>query len=375
MNFLKNIKIRSLPLSRKQLLSWVGTLLFCGLLLAAALFARPALAGRANGGELSLKAIANPTDLTPIPLPEFNLASTLEGISRIVQPQTTRPDPNAFEIRHYKVKKGDTVIGIAEQFGLKPSTIFFANLAVLGDDPHSLRPDQDLVILPMDGVYYQWHKDDALHTVADFYKVPIGDIINYPGNHLLKTDDLSAPTPDPASMDIAEGTWLIIPGGTRDYINSSSPFISRSDPAVARLMGPGYCGKIVDGAIGSGTFVWPTTEHWISGFDYSPETNHPAIDIAGHMGNPIFAADSGVVVYAGWNDRGYGNVTVLDHGNGFQTLYAHQSSINVTCGQSVAQGAVIGAMGSTGNSTGPHLHFEISIQGAKQNPHTYLPPP
>src|SRR5690606_11926742 len=96
-------------------------------------------------------------------------------------------------------------------------------------------------------------------------------------------------------------------------------------------------------------------------YHYSPATNHRAVDIGGAMGNALYAADSGVVVYSGWNNYGYGNVVVIDHGNGWQTLYAHimDGGLLVGCGQSVSQGETIAYMGSTGNSSGPHLHFEM----------------
>jgi murein DD-endopeptidase MepM/ murein hydrolase activator NlpD len=121
------------------------------------------------------------------------------------------------------------------------------------------------------------------------------------------------------------------------------------------------------------TFLWPSTERYLSGFDYSPETNHYGIDIAGRLGNPIFAADHGVVVYAGWNEYGYGEMIVIDHGAGWQTLYAHLSQVNVACGQEVYQGDTIGLMGSTGKSTGPHLHFEMrSDDYGRVNPWDFL---
>ena len=138
-------------------------------------------------------------------------------------------------------------------------------------------------------------------------------------------------------------------------------------------MGPGFCGTITDGAVGIGTFTWPTTEKYLSGFDYSPDTNHYGIDVAGKLGNPIYAVDNGVVVYSGWNNWGYGNVIVIDHGNGWQSLYSHLSTIGVSCGASVYQGGTIGYMGSTGNSSGPHLHFELrSDKYGRPNPWDYL---
>ena len=83
--------------------------------------------------------------------------------------------------------------------------------------------------------------------------------------------------------------------------------------------------------------------------------------------------DNGVIVYAGWSDYGYGYLIVVDHGTGWQSAYAHLSAVGVSCGQSVFQGTVIGGLGSTGNSSGPHLHFELVFNGAKVNPLNYLP--
>ena len=131
---------------------------------------------------------------------------------------------------------------------------------------------------------------------------------------------------------------LLIPGGVREWQGWSNPMIPRSNPASAKLMGPGYCGVVTTGYTGSGTFIWPTTATYISGYNYSPATNHRAVDIGGAMGNALYAADSGVVVYAGWNNYGYGNTVVIDHGNGWRTLYAHimDGGILVSCGQSVS---------------------------------------
>ena len=90
-------------------------------------------------------------------------------------------------------------------------------------------------------------------------------------------------------------------------------------------------------------------------------------------GDNVYASDSGVVVYSGGISGGYGNMIMIDHGNGYQTLYAHLSAVSVRCGSSVYQGSVIGSAGSTGNSTGPHLHFEVRFMGGFLNPHYVLP--
>jgi murein DD-endopeptidase MepM/ murein hydrolase activator NlpD len=127
--------------------------------------------------------------------------------------------------------------------------------------------------------------------------------------------------------------------------------------------------------VGNGTFVYPTDRHYLSGYDYSPKTNHLAIDLAANLGDNIYAADGGVVVYAGANSYGYGNMIMIDHGTGFQTLYAHLSAIFVQCGNNVTQGEVIGAAGATGHASGPHLHFEVRTASAVINPWNVLPPP
>ncbi len=114
--------------------------------------------------------------------------------------------------------------------------------------------------------------------------------------------------------------------------------MTRTNPGIARVLGAGACGKITDGAVGYGSFIWPTSSHYLSGFDYSPDANHRGIDIAGDTGDPLYATDAGVIVYSGWNDYGYGYMVMIDHGNGWQSLYAHMSSIAVVCGESVGPG-------------------------------------
>jgi hypothetical protein len=208
-----------------------------------------------------------------------------------------------------------------------------------------------------------------LNGVTSYYGVTPEDIINWPGNHLN-----AATVGNWSDPNIKPGTMLVVPGGRREFVDWSGRYIPRSDPATARVFGPGFCGTITGGTAGTGTFIWPTVEHWLSGYDYSPATNHRGLDFAGSLGNAIYAADNGVVVYAGWNDWGYGNVVIIDHGNGWQTLYAHLNSIGVGCGQSVYQGDVIGGLGTTGRSSGPHLHFEMIHQSyGKVNPWDFLP--
>ncbi|MEI8133304.1 MAG: M23 family metallopeptidase [Leptolinea sp.] len=292
----------------------------------------------------------------------------MENIQRLADMHTSLPAKPRFEITKYIVQKGDTIFAIAGKFNLKPQTILWGNYNVLADNPHYLKPGQEFTILPIDGVYHEWHAGEGLNGVAKFYGVSPDTIVDFPGNGLNRETlgDFTNPNIEPGKM-------LIVPGGQREFVVWSAPRITRKDPAVAKIFGPGACGGVSDGTIGGGLFLWPTPDRFVSGFDYSPETGHYAIDIGGQLNNGVFASDGGVIVYAGWNDFGYGNVIVIDHGNGWQTLYAHLNSISVACGQSVSQGGVIGLLGSTGRSTGPHLHFEMrSDTYGRVNPNDFL---
>jgi hypothetical protein len=325
-----------------------------------------------NEPQAALAAVSTPTPaVTLAEIPAIPL-DTLIGIRREANIHTTIPDRPRQEIIKYEVQAGDTIIGIGEKFGLNPKTVLWGNYYTLKDDPHNLRPGQKLNILPVDGTYYQWQPGDGLNGVSKGFGVTPEDIISFPANNLsLETiGDYSNP-------NIKIGTWLIVPGGSRPFVSWSAPIgVTRTNPGIARVLGAGACGKITDGAVGFGSFIWPAAKHYLSGFDYSPEANHRGIDLAGNTGEAAFASDAGVIVYSGWNDYGYGNMVMIDHGNGWQSLYAHLSSLAVVCGESVGQGAVIGAIGSTGNSSGAHLHFELmNTSAGKVNPWDFLPAP
>ena len=289
-----------------------------------------------------------------------------KGIHRAAVIHTTIPTRSRVDVITYVVEQGDSLFAIAETFGLKPETVLWGNFETLADNPHTLQPGQELHILPINGTYHQWREGENLSKVADYYGVEPLEIVQYPGNRIDIYDfDLDNPS-------FKAGQMLIVPGGERELVDYGPPAITRDNPAIAATYGPGHCGTIYTGSVGVGVFLWPTTERWISGYDFTPGANHAAIDIAGNTGNPVWASDNGVVVYAGWSNYGYGNLVVIDHGNGWQSLYAHLNSINVGCGQSVNQGQGIGGLGNTGNSSGAHLHFELIYVGVKVNPWNFL---
>jgi murein DD-endopeptidase MepM/ murein hydrolase activator NlpD len=342
------------------------------LMVALAIFVlvrRPAFAAATPASVVQAGGtVAKTQDIPSIPansgmvagLPAFAPGST-DSVSRAANAHTTIPDRPSTSPSAYTVTIGDSVFSVADQFKLKPETVLWANYSVLKDNPDMLSVGQDLTIPPTDGVLYKWKDGDTLDAIAGQFKANAKDILLWPGNNL----DLLKPI-------VAPGSLIMIPGGRREFQQTwVVPTIPRGPAGVMATIA-GTCNSS-GGAYGTGQFMWPVSSHYISGNDYW--SGHLAIDIGATLGLPVVAADSGVVVFSGWNNNGYGNMIMIDHGNGFQTLYGHLSVRSVVCGQSVYKGVVIGAAGSTGNSTGPHLHFEIRLMGGFVNPHGYLPPP
>lgn len=267
-----------------------------------------------------------------------------EVLVRAAVPHTIIPERPRVEISHYVVQPGDTIFGIAAQFGLAPETIMWANGRFVEDNPDLLRVGQELIILPVDGVYHQVGGNDTLETIAVAYKVEPSAVIDYPLNNL-----------DPGNPQISAGQWVVVPGGTKPYVPRTVVAYSGPIPAEANK--------------GTGVFGWPTAGQITQGF----WDRHRALDVGAWNGAPVLAADSGYVVAAGWDDSGYGRMVVIDHSNGFQSLYAHMQVYYVEVGDSVAKGEQIGEVGSTGNSSGPHLHFELRQNGVQRNPFGFLP--
>jgi murein DD-endopeptidase MepM/ murein hydrolase activator NlpD len=281
------------------------------------------------------------------------------AIERKLRLKTIMPDRPRYAVTTHTVESGDSVFYIAKQFGIKPDTLLWANYDILNDTPDSLRVGQELNIPPTDGILYRWKDGDTFDKVAAQYKAKADNILDWSGNNI----DLTNP-------EIKTDQWVMIPGGSREYKQWLVPTVARGHSGTAKVPGSA-CGG--DGPVGSTNFVWPAQNHYLSGNDFY--AGHLGIDIAAGMGASVFAADSGVVTIAGGVTSGYGNVIMIDHGNGFVTLYAHLSQMNVKACQSVTIGQLIGLAGSTGNSSGAHLHFEVRENGGFINPWNVLPAP
>jgi murein DD-endopeptidase MepM/ murein hydrolase activator NlpD len=261
-------------------------------------------------------------------------------LTRGAAPITIIPERGRQGVIVYLVQSGDNVSRIAQNFGLRPETVLWSN-PELETWPDYIVVGQELFILPLDGAYHKVEANDTLDSIAKRYSVDPSVIVE------CEYNDLSEP------YELQPGDRLVVPGGTR-------PLVPRYVQATAPPPG--------DAPVGTGNFMWPASGYLTQGY----WLGHQGIDIGAPTGTPIYAADTGYVAATGWMG-GYGNYIVVNHGNGFETLYAHLSEIRVMAGQGVQRGHLIGLMGSTGRSTGPHLHFEVRQGGVKRNPLGFLP--
>lgn len=273
----------------------------------------------------------------------FELASNEPVLNSLYDTRTNISEKPRAEIIEYEVKSGDTLSSIATKFNISIDTIKWANDL---DNIHSIKPGEKLKILPVSGVAHTVAKGDTLASVAKKYSAEQQAILDFPFNDI----------PDDFSLKV--GQVLIVPDGTPP----EKPAAPKAQPAPQYLaQGPS---SPTFSAPGGGSFIWPTVGVLTQYFSWY----HPAIDIANRAAPLISAADSGVVVASGWDTTGYGNRVIIDHQNGYKTLYAHMSNIYVSVGQVVSRGQAIGQMGSTGRSTGTHLHLEIRYKGIALNP-------
>ncbi len=253
------------------------------------------------------------------------------------------------EITYYTVQSGDTISSIARRFGLTANTLLWANdlsaysLLHLGDS---------LTILPYSGVLYTVKKGDTLAKIALTYDVELEKILscNSLGNSL------------------SIGQKIVVPGAKKISEN-----IAIKKPASTNYTGVSIIKDLVKNPsvkVSGNKMTWPTVGTRITQYF---SWRHNGVDIANKIGTPIYAADSGTVIISqGGYNGGYGNTIVIDHGGGIKTRYGHASKLFVKVGDQVDKGENIAAMGSTGRSTGPHLHFEVLINGVRYNPLNYI---
>ncbi len=226
------------------------------------------------------------------------------------------------QISVYVVREGDTLSTIAKMFKVSINTIVWANDIKGG----LIKPGQTLVILPISGVKHIVAKGDTIDSIAKKYKADVAEILSY--NDLTKSSKLSS------------GDEIIIPDGEVTSVVTYSSGSGSSNTSVAS----GYFARPIQG-----------------GRKTQGLHGHNGIDIGGSIGTPVLASAAGNVIIArssGYNG-GYGLYIVVSHPNGTQTLYAHLSAVNVSVGDKVSKGQVIGKLGNSGKSTGPHLHFEV----------------
>ncbi|MFH0819867.1 MAG: peptidoglycan DD-metalloendopeptidase family protein [bacterium] len=243
-------------------------------------------------------------------------------------------------IESYVIKSGDTVSSIAKKFGVSAETILWENNLSLNS---TLKIGQKLTILPTSGLTYKVKKGDTVDKIARNFKVDADRILAY--------NNISA------ASSLQVGETIVVPDAKKVFIQTKSP-------SPLNVLKEYYEAPAARTALG---FVWPTACRRITQY-YS--WRHHAIDIACGLNVPIYAVEDGVVESACWA-TGYGKRIIIRHTNGMRTLYGHFNQLNVSTGQTVKKGQVIGLMGSTGRSTGPHVHFEVMAGAAKQNPLRY----
>jgi len=255
-----------------------------------------------------------------------------------------KPDGPRQSVVTYEIAPSDTVASIAQRYGISPQTVIWANQIGNG---YLISVGEKLSIPPVDGVLHTVANGDTLDSIAKRYGVDVAAIANYEPNQLANPDAL------------AVGLKIVVPGG----VYKPPPAEPKAQPTPEPKATPAPQPKEEKG------FAWPTYGMLTQYFG----AYHAGIDIAAPIGTPIYAAASGRVVKMLKLDWSYGWYLVIDNDNGSQCLYAHCSQFAVSVGDRVEQGQVIAYIGNTGRTTGPHLHFELSLNGQVVNPLNYLP--
>jgi murein DD-endopeptidase MepM/ murein hydrolase activator NlpD len=282
-----------------------------------------------NSQEISPDYLSSVTDI----IPQRNNATTTIPENR----QRTEPTI-------YLVEGGDTLYSIGEKFKISVDAITYVNNL---SDTSILKIGQEVVIPPVSGLIHKIEKGDTLQSIATKYDVPVQAIADF--NYILDTSKL------------AVGTELVIPGAKvpQAPVVEIIPSVIVNYPSADTNASRGWC-------------MWPTTTRIVTQYF---SWYHNGVDIATSWNNsmpPIYSCGSGRVIRAGWDPWGLGLHVRIAHPGGYTTIYGHMSRIDVSYGDEVSKGERIGVMGSTGHSTGPHVHFTVEYNGVPQNPLKYV---
>lgn len=244
------------------------------------------------------------------------------------------------KVENYVAQDGDTVESISKKFGVSENTIYWAN----NINYKKIKAGTTLKIPPVTGVVHTVSPGENIYSLAKKYKVSAQNIVNFPFNDFKDS-----------SFTLIAGSVIVVPDGV--VVNDSE---QRPDTY--------NFAQVIAGVRGSSSFIWPTNGI----ITQYPTIYHMALDVANPSSPPVLASDAGTVIYSGCFSWGYGCHVIIDHGNGYKTLYGHLSRRDVEQGVTVSQGQQIGLMGSTGRSTGTHLHFEVRQDSTLLNPQSFL---
>ncbi|MEA2065249.1 MAG: peptidoglycan DD-metalloendopeptidase family protein [Patescibacteria group bacterium] len=286
--------------------------------------------------------------------PRLNIAEENKDYNALLQTSDTISTPSIIntkkaprqrtKIEYYIVQDGDTVFDIAKKYNITANTIIWENsLNRYG----FIKPGQKLTILSTTGITYKVKKYDTIGGIAKKYNIKESDIIKANNITSVSTLQINQKLVIPGARQVSSPVRVAV--STISRYTKSAAVKKTSIKSSTRLLWPASCRVITQ------------YYHW----------GHHGLDIACKKGTPIYASEDGVIRSSGWAS-GYGKRITINHGSGMRTLYAHLTKIYVSSGQAVNRGDTIGLMGSTGWSTGPHLHFEVIANGVKKNPLSYI---
>jgi len=329
---IKDFLIKKLIWSRGRLGRPIANLAVMGIAFVVFTFGEVLNSTRfVSGGEISPDYLTYTNDI----IPNVNIATTLVPESR-----------KRAESFNYTVGEGDTLSSIGEKFKISSDALKYVNSLT---DYSILSIGQDIVIPPVSGLIHTIEDGDTMASIAEKYDVAPQAVADF--NYILDTSKL------------AVGDELVIPGA-----KVPQPII----PVAAVPVYVTSSGSLPPASPSQGFCVWPTSTRIITQY-FSWYHNGLDVSKPSSMGMPpIYACKSGTVVRAGWDPYGLGLHVRIDHGDGYETVYGHMSSLYVSYGQGVSRGEAVGLMGSTGRSTGPHVHFMVKYGGVPQNPLNYI---